>query len=113
MSNIEKSIFALISFILSAVIVISILSKFSFLLSIQVAVFLVLLFLTVILFNKYSIKKNAYIVFSAILVIACVISYIYADFKINVRDYIFILVTSLFAGFNFSFLPMDFKKKVF
>lgn len=113
MSNIEKSIFALISFILSAVIVISILSKFSFLLPIQVAVFLVLLFLTVILFNKYSIKKNAYIVFSAILVIACVISYIYADFKINVRDYIFILVTSLFAGFNFSFLPMDFKKKVF
>lgn len=113
MLNIEKSVFALVSFILSAVIVISILSKFSFLLPIQVSVFLILVLLAVMLFNKYNIKINAYIICSCILLAVCFISYIYADFKINVRDYILILGASLLAGFNFSFLPIDFKKKVF
>ena len=113
MLNIEKSIFAFVSFILSAVIIISILAKFSFLLPIQVAVFLILVLVAVLLFNKYNVKINSYIIFSVILVAVCFVSYIYADFKVNVRDYILILGAALLAGFNFSFLPIDFKKKVF
>jgi len=113
MLNIEKSINALILFILSAIIVISILSKFSFLLSIQVSIFLILLLLSLILINNYKIKINAYIFLSVLLILASFFSYINADFKINVRDYIIILSSALLAGFNFSFLSIDFKKKVF
>ena len=113
MLNVEKSNFVIISFVLSVVMVISILSKFSFVLPIQVAIFLVLFLLMLYLINYNSFKLNGYIITIILFFLICCLSYISADFKINVRNYLILLCSSLIASFVFSSLPLEFKKKVF
>lgn len=112
-NEIKKNNFVLLAFVLSVITVISIVSKFSFILSTQIAIFIILLISSVFLLNNYKIKINSYIVSSIFLFIAACLSYINADFQTNVRDYILILTSALLAGFNFSFLSVDMKKKVF
>ena len=113
MLNIEKSNSIIISFVLSVVIVISILSKFSFLLPIQIAVFLISVLLLIYIINGKKIKLNSYILISLIFLACSCLSYINADFKTNVRDYLLVLASSLIAGFSFSCISLNFKKKVF
>ena len=113
MLNIEKSNSVIISFALSVVIVVSILSKFSFLLPIQIAVFLIMALLLMYIVGSKKIKLNSYIVTAVIFLLFSCLSYINADFKTNVRDYLLVLASSLMAGFSFSCLSVDFKKKIF
>ena len=113
MLNIEKSNSIIISFVLSVVIVVSILSKFSFVLPIQTAIFLILLLLFMYLVNSNSFKLDSYVTVTAVFFLFCCSSYISADFKTNVRNYLLILCSSLTAGFIFSSLSLEFKKKVF
>ena len=113
MLNIEKSNSVIISFVLSVVIVVSILSKFSFLLPIQIAVFLIMFLLLMYILGSKKIKLNSYIVTAIFFLLFSCLSYINADFKTNVRDYLLVLASSLMAGFSFSCLSADFKKKVF
>lgn len=113
MLNTEKTSYVVVGFILSVVMVMSVLSKFSFLLPIQIVIFLMLLLVTLFLVNKYSFKINSYISISLVFILFCCISYINADFKVNVRDYIIVVSSALLAGFNFSFLSVELKKKLF
>lgn len=113
MLNIEKSYSVIISFVLSAVMVVSILSKFSFVLPIQIAIFLILFLLLLSLINNNKFKFNSYNILTIIFFLFCSFSYISADFKTNVRDYLLVLSSCLMAGFIFSSLSLDFKKKVF
>lgn len=113
MLNIEKSKSVIISFVLSAVMVISILSKFSFVLSIQTAIFLILTLLFIYILDNNKFELNSYNISATIFVLCCFFSYISADFKTNVRDYLLVLSSCLMAGFIFSSLSLDFKKKVF
>lgn len=113
MLNIEKSNSVIISFVLSVVFVISILSKFSFLLSIQIAIFLILTLLLMYILSSHKIKLNIFIVPALLFLLFSCLSYINADFKTNVRDYLLVVASSLMAGFIFSSLSLEFKKKVF
>jgi len=113
MLNIEKSNSIIMSFILSVVMVVSILSKFSFVLSIQTAIFLILILLFIYLVNNNKFKLNSYVILTLIFFLVCCSSYISADFKTNVKNYLLILSSSLMAGFIFSCLSLEFKKKVF
>ncbi|MBQ3834449.1 MAG: O-antigen ligase family protein [Elusimicrobia bacterium] len=108
-----KNNFFITAFLLAVVMVVSIVSKFSLVYSIQIAIFLILLTSTLFLLNNYKSKLNSYILPSAALLIVCYISYANADFQVNTRDYTFVLVSALFAGFNMTFLPLDMKKKIF
>lgn len=112
MLQIKKSNSIIIAFVLSAVMVISILSKFSFIFPIQVAIFLLVLLLFIYLVNTNKFKPNFYILSLILFLITCCLSYINADFKVNVRDYIIILSSAMMAGFCFSFLSVEWKKKV-
>ena len=112
MLHTEKSNPIIISFALSAVMVISILSKFSFIFPIQIAIFLFVLLLFFYLVNTNKFKLNFYIISLIFFLITCCLSYINADFKVNVRDYLVILSSALMAGFSFSFLSVEWKKKV-
>ncbi len=107
-----KNNFFITSFILAVVMIVSIVSKFSLVYSIQIAIFLILLSSTFFLLNNYKIKINSFVIPSAILLIVCCISYSFADFQANARDYIFVLISALLAGLNITFLPVDMKKKV-
>ena len=113
MLQMEKSKSVIIAFMLSVLMVVSILSKFSFVPSIQIAIFLLALLLFIYLLNTNKIKFNSYIVTAILLFAAGCLSYIGADFKVNVRDYLIILSSALMAGFSFSFLSAEWKKKVF
>lgn len=113
MLQIEKSNSVIISFILSVLMVVSILSKFSFVPSIQVALFLLICLLFIYLLNTNKIKLNSYIVTTILFFTVSCLSYIGADFKVNVRDYLIILSSALMAGFSFSLLSTEWKKKVF
>ena len=113
MLNIEKSNSVIISFILSVIMVISILSKFSFVLPIQIAIFLILVLLFIYIINNNNFKWNSYNILAVIFFLCCLFSYIPADFKTNVRNYLLVLSMCLMAGFIFSSLSLDFKKKVF
>ena len=108
-----KNNFFITAFILAVVMVVSIVSKFSLVYSIQAAIFLILLISTLFLLNNYKIKLSSFVFPSAVLLIICCISYSFADFQVNVRDYLFVLMSALLAGFNMTFLPLDMKKKVF
>ena len=113
MLNVEKSNSVIISFALSVVMVVSILSKFSFLLPIQIAIFLILALLFIYITANNKIKLNSYIVSALIFLLFCCMSYINADFKTNVRGYLIVVSSALLAGFSFSVLSLEFKKKVF
>ena len=112
-SETKKNNFIVLAFILSAITVISIVSKFSFILSTQIAIFVILLITAIFLINNYKFKINSYVIPSMFFLLVGAISYVNADFQTNVRDYIFILASALLAGFNFTFLPREMKKKVF
>lgn len=112
-TEIKKNNFVVLALILSVITVISIVSKFSFILSTQIAILIILLISGIFLLNNYKIKINSYLIVALILIIVSFISYIHADFQTNVRDYIFILSSAILAGFNFTFLSVDMKKKVF
>ena len=113
MLQMEKSSSVIIAFMLSVLMVVSILSKFSFISSIQIALFLLVLLLFIYLLNTNKIKLNSYVVTMSLFFVAACLSYINADFKVNVRDYLIILSAALMAGFSFSFLSIEWKKKVF
>ena len=112
-SETKKNNFIVLAFILSAITVISIVSKFSFILSTQIAIFIILLITAAFLLDNYKFKINSYTVSAVFLLLAGCMSYVNADFQTNVRDYIFILASALLAGFNFTFLSREMKKKVF
>ena len=113
MLNTEKSNSVIISFAVSVIVVVSILSKFSFLLPIQIAIFLIMVLLLMYIVGSRKIRLNSYIITALIFLVFSCLSYINADFKTNVRDYLLVLSSSLMAGFSFSCLSADFKKKVF
>lgn len=108
-----KNNFFITALVLAIVMVVSIVSKFSLVLSIQIGIFLLILISSLFLLNNYKIKLNSYVIPSAAFVIVCYISYVNADFQVNVRDYIFVLLAAILAGFNMTFLSLDMKKKVF
>ena len=95
MLQIEKSNSVIIAFMLSVLMVVSILSKFSFIPSIQIALFLLVLLLFIYLLNTTKIKLNSYIVTTILFFVASCLSYTGADFKVNVRDYLIILSSAL------------------
>lgn len=113
MLQIKKSNSIIIAFILSVALVISILSKFSFAFPIQVVVFLLVFSLFIYLINTNKFKIDFYIITLIGFFLTTCLSYINADFKVNVRDYLIILSSALMAGFSFSFLSTEWKKKVF
>ena len=113
MLQIEKSNSVIISFILSVLMVVSILSKFSFVSSIQIASFLLAFLLFIYLLNTNKVKINSYIVTAILFFVASFLSYVGADLKVNVRDYLIVLSSALMSGFSFSFLSTEWKKKIF
>ncbi|MBQ3943737.1 MAG: O-antigen ligase family protein [Elusimicrobia bacterium] len=108
----SKNNSVIIAFVVSVLMVIAILSKFSFVFPIQSAIFLLSLLLFVYLINTNKFKINSYIVTSLLFFVMCCLSYIGADFKVNVRDYLVVLGSALLSGFSFSFLSLEWKKKV-
>lgn len=105
--------FSFVFVLLSLVIILSIISRFSFLLTIQVAIFSIFLASILFLVNNYNYQKNPYVLPAILLVIVGCISYIGADYQINVRDNILVLVSALMAGFHITFLSIDTRKKLF
>ena len=113
MLQIKKSNSIITAFILSVAMVVSILSKFSFVFPIQIVIFLLVFSLFIYLVNTNKFKIDLYITALIVFFITTCLSYINADFKLNVRDYIIILSSALMAGFSFSFLSVEWKKKIF
>lgn len=107
-----KNNFFITAFILAVVMVVSIVSKFSLVYSIQAAIFLILLISTLFLLNNYKSKLNSFVFPAAALLIVCCVSFSFADFKVNARDYLFVLMSAFLAGLNMTFLPVDMKKKL-
>ena len=103
----SKNNSVIIAFVVSVLMVIAILSKFSFVFPIQSAIFLLSLLLFVYLINTNKFKINSYIVTSLLFFVMCCLSYIGADFKVNVRDYLVVLGSALLSGFSFSFLSLE------
>ncbi len=109
----KKNNFFLTALVLAVVTVISIVSKFSLVLSVQTGIFLILLTSSLFLLNNYKIKLNSYVIPSELFLICCCVSYMGADFQVNARDYLFVLLSALLAGFNVTFLSAEMKKKFF
>jgi O-antigen ligase len=105
--------FSFVFVLLSLIIVLSIVSRFSFLLTIQVAIFSIFLASILFLINNYNSQNSPYIVPALLLVVVSCLSYINADYQINVRDNILVLVSGLMAGFHITFLSIDVRKKLF
>ncbi len=110
--TIKQNTFIVTAVILSLIMIFSIAAKFSFLFSMQVFELLILLILAGYFCNLHKFKINSYIIFSILLLSVCFISYFYADFQTNVKNYIIILSSALLAGFNMMFLSNDMKKKI-
>ena len=105
--------FSFVFFLLSLVIILSIVSRFSFLISVQVAIFLVFTASLLFLVNNYEYKNIHYILPALFLAGAACLSYINADYQVNVRDNILVLVSALAAGFHVTFLSIAVRKKLF
>ena len=108
----KQNNFVVISVMLSIVMILSVASKFSFIYSVNVAEFIILFLIMLYLCNVYKFKINSYIIFSVLLLAVCSLSYVFADYKVNVRENIICLYSALFAGFSMMFLPNNMKKKV-
>lgn len=105
--------FDLIVVLLSLIMIFSIISRFSFSVSVQTVIFLLISISTLFLLNNFKISATSYVVPSVFLIAVSVISYINSGFQINARDYNIVLITSLLAGFNVTFLSMNARKKMF
>lgn len=113
MQNDIENKFSFISIMLALIMMLSVISKFSFSITVQTAIFLFLSISTLFILNNFKISVNSYIVPSSLLILASLISYAGADYQTNVRDYIIILASSILAGFNVSFLHINMKKILF
>lgn len=105
--------FSFVFLLLSLVIILSIVSRFSFLISVQVVIFLIFTASLLFLINNYVYKNVNYIAPALFLAGAACLSYVNADYQVNVRDNILVLVSAMAAGFHVTFLSIDVRKKLF
>ena len=115
MQEIKQNNFIVTAFILSLVMIlsVSIFSAITFYSSVQILIFAVVLINTIFVINNYKFKLNGLYVSSLLFLIAIsIISYFNCDFQTNSRDNLFILLSSVLAGFSFIFINNDMKKKV-
>lgn len=113
MQKSQEISFSFVFVLLSLIIILSIISRFSFLLTIQVAIFSIFLASILFLYNNYNYQKKFYILPAVLLIVSGCISYAGADYQINVRDNILVLASALMAGFHITFLSIDVRKKLF
>lgn len=99
--------------LLSLIMILSIVSRFSFVITVQSAVFLILTALILFILNNYKIEKRGYLISSLFLVLAASVSYINADYQVNVRNNLMALSSAVMAGFSVTFLNIDLRKKIF
>ncbi|MDD2523794.1 MAG: O-antigen ligase family protein [Endomicrobiaceae bacterium] len=112
MQNDRENNFSFIPIILSLIMILSIVSRFSFSITVQISIFIFLSISALYLLNNFKISINSYIIPALLLILVSIISYIGADYKTNVRDYIIIVTSALLAGFHITFLSFDIKKKL-
>lgn len=115
MQEIKRNNFIVTAFILSLIMIlsISIFSAITFYSSVQILIFTVILINAIFVINNYKFKLNGLYVFSLLfLIIVSISSCFNCDFQTNSRDNLFILLSSVLAGFSFIFINNDIKKKV-
>ncbi|MEA5000870.1 MAG: O-antigen ligase family protein [Endomicrobiaceae bacterium] len=110
MQNDRENQFSFISIMLSLIMILSVISKFSFSITVQIAVLLFLLLSALFILNNFKISVNSYVLPAILFTAVSLVSYIGADYQTNVRDYIIILSSALLAGFHVSFLHINVKK---
>lgn len=115
MQEIKRNNFIITAVILSLIMIlsVSIFSAVTFHSSVQILIFTIILICTVFVVNNYKFKLNGLYIFSLLfLMTVSIISCFNSDFQTNSRDNLFILLSSVLAGFNFIFINNDMKKKV-
>lgn len=114
MQEIKRNNFIVTAFILSLIMIlsVSIFSAITFYSSVQILIFTVILINAIFVINNYKFKLNGLYVFSLLfLIIVSISSCFNCDFQTNSRDNLFILLSSVLAGFSFIFINNDIKKK--
>ena len=100
-------------FLLSIVIILSVVSRFSFSITSTSVILLLLLIPTLFIFNNYKLSFLEFIIPAAAFICVSIISLYSADCQINVRNSLFMLFSSILAGINMSFVPFNLRKKLF
>ena len=108
----KTNTFNLMAFFLSAIMILSVVSRFSFSITSSTIILLLLLIPTFVIFNNYKLTLPKYIIPLTVFVCACVISMYGADCQFNVRDCLFGLFAACLAGINMSFVPFNLRKKI-
>jgi len=108
----KTNTFNLLTFLLSIVIILSVVSRFSFSIISTSIILLLLSIPTLLIFNNYKFGFKFFIPVAAF-TCACVISLYSADCQINVRDCLLMLFSSVLAGINMFFVPFNLRKKLF
>jgi len=99
--------------LLSLIMILSIVSRFSFVITVQSAVFLMLTALVLFALNNYKFEIKGHFISSLFLVLAAGLSYVNADYQVNVRNNFMALSSAVMAGFAVTFLTFDLRKKIF
>ena len=105
--------FNLTSFFLGVIIILSVVSRFSFSITSSTVILLLLLIPTLFVFNNYKFKKFENILPIAAFACAGIISLYGADCQTNVRDCLLGVFAACLAGINMSFVPFNLRKKLF
>jgi len=105
--------FNLSVFLLSIVIVLSVVSRFSFSITATSIILLLLLIPTLLIFNNYKFNIIEFILPATAFVCASIVSLYAADCQVNVRDCLLMLFSAVLAGINMSFVPINLRKKLF
>lgn len=105
--------FNLMAFFLSIIMILSVVSRFSFSITSSAIILLLLLIPAFFIFNNYKLTVPKYIIPLTAFVCACVVSLYGADCQFNVRDCLLFLFAACLAGINMSFVPFNLRKKLF
>lgn len=105
--------FNLMAFFLSAIMILSVVSRFSFSITSSTIILLLLLIPTFFIFNNYKLTFPKYIIPLTAFVCAGVVSLYGADCQVNVRDCLLGLFAACLAGINMSLVPFNLRKQIF
>ena len=105
--------FNLLTFLLSIVIILSVVSRFSFSITSTSIILLLLLIPALFIFNNYKCSSAEFFIPAVAFVCTGIISLYSADCQVNVRDCLLMLFSSVLAGVNMIFVPFNLRKKLF
>ena len=106
-------IFNLMAFFLGVIMILSVVSRFSFSITSSTIILLLLLIPTFFIFNNYKFTVPKYFIAITAFICAGVISLYGADCQVNVRDCLLGLFAAGLAGINMTFVPFNLRKKLF